>query len=532
MPNRKIDMVKIKEVVRLSNEQKLSNRAISRSLEISKTTVSKISKALASYDLEEIKFFSEEQLYRICYSDKNKGSDNIEEQNLKELTDSFPEMIKDIKKVGVTTKILWKEYRSVHVEGYSYSRFCHHFNKWRSALKVVMHLEHKAGEAMFCDYAGDKFPIYNRNTDKEEKRVSTFLSILPASHITFAVCTETEKTKDWISGCRQSLEYFGGVPLGIVPDNAKAVITKADKYDPQVNPQFKSFSEHYGTCISPARVRKPQDKALVEGAVKLIYQRIYAPLRKIKFYSIGELNIEVRKLLDKHNDTYMMGYKSTRRKMFDETEKTTLSKLPNEPYYFREVELRRTVGINYHVFLKEDNHYYSVPFRFIKEKCNIYYDDSVVEVWLKGNRIATHARERGNSKYTTTAIHMPKPHQEYESWSTDRFNSWAKSIGKSTASVVQEIFSKQKFPQLAFRVVLGLLNLSNKYGKERLENACGRSVSFDNYSFWSIKDILEKGIDLKIHNEEQLVFNYDIPPNSNTRGSDFYTNNKQEKICL
>ena len=514
MPNRKIEMEKIKEIVRLSKNNKLSNRAISKSIKVSRTYISYVLKRLKIFDYQTIKDYSEKKLNEICYPRKQENIESLEKLEL-----LFPEINKEIKRTGVTLRLLWEEYKLKNEDTYSYSRFCHYFHQWRNATKVVMHLEHKAGEAMFCDYAGDKLSIFNRLTG-EEKRVSTFLSILPSSHLTFAFCTETEKTKDWIAGCQKSFEYFGGVPLGIVPDNAKAVITKFNKYDPKVNPQFQLFAEHYGTSISPARVRKPQDKALVENAVNLIYQRVYAPLRNQKFYSIEELNIEVKRLVDKHNETLMKAYQSTRRKMFEEVEKPTLSSLPEHPYYFRESELRRTVGLNYHVLLKEDNHYYSVPFQLRGEKCTIFYDDKIVEIWLKGRRIGTHVRQSGRNKYTTLSIHMPKSHKEYQSWSPERFNSWAEEIGQFTMIVIQNIFEKEKFPQKSYRIILGLVNLSKIYGTNRLENACKRSTFFDNYSLHSIEEILQKGYDLNSENESTKTF--DLPDSENIRGADFY----------
>jgi transposase len=441
-----------------------------------------------------------------------------ESEQYRILADKFEYYATEIKRVGVTMRLLWEEYRKEHKNGYSHTQFCYHFQVWRDALDVTMHMEHKAGEKMFVDYAGKKMRIISENNPLEFREAEIFVAILGGSQLTYVEASESQKKHDWITSNENALLYFGGVPGAIVPDCLKSAVTKADKYEPDINPQYSDFGRHYNTVILPARSRCPQDKALAENAVHIAYLRIFAPLRNGVFYSIEQLNEAIWEKLEVHNNTPFQRMKTSRRELFNETEKAALKPLPAEKYEWKEF-LSLTVHYNYHIEFRPDNHYYSVPCHYRRKKVTVIYTSGRVEIYYKGLRIAMHSRNRRlNKKYTTLKEHMPPEHQFVADWSAERFISWAEKIGESVKCMIEVVLRTVEFPQQGFNTCLGILNLAKKYGNDRLNNACKRAVQANYYAYTAVKNILEKGLD-KIQEEPTTL---KLPLHSNIRGSNYF----------
>ena len=278
----------------------------------------------------------------------------------------FPHIVVELKRKGVTLQLLWQEYREKHPEGYQYSQCCYHFGSWKDSSEVRMHIKHKAGDKMFVDYAGEKWPITEAKTGRV-KLMEVFVAILGASGLTYAEATVSQRQEDWIRSNERALWYFGGVASAIVPDNLRPAVSHSNPYEPGINPMFDDFAEHYDTVIIPARVRKARDKALVENAVQLVYQRIYAPLRNRTFYSLEELNEAIGPLLEEHNNKTFQRLRISRRELFERTERSALRPLPSERYPMKETRWV-TVQFNYHVELREDLHYYSFPHYLCKKE--------------------------------------------------------------------------------------------------------------------------------------------------------------------
>ena len=413
--------------------------------------------------------------------------------------------------------ILWKEYQKQHPDGYSYSQFCYHFQVWRNASKVTMHIEHKVGDKMFVDYAGDKLVIVDRKTGKEQP-VEVFVAILGASQLTYAEASLSQKSEDWIRSNERAFIYWGGVTQAIVPDNLKSGVTQSNRYEPGINIMFDEFAEHYQTVILPARVRHPKDKALVENAVALVYQRIYAPLRNRIFYSLDELNEAISDLLDRHNHTPFQRLKSSRRQLFDKIEKPVLKPLPKERYAIKQSK-ELTVQFNYHIELREDRHHYSAPWQLKGKRVRVVYDDRTVAIYYDNVRIVQYKRDRSPNKYTTLHTHMPPQHRFYAQWSPERFIRWAQSIGVDVAEMIQVVLKSRKHPEQAFKTCMGILNLVKEHGPERLNKACARALDFEFYSYKRIKNILDRGLEEQPPAESKELR---VPSHENIRGSQYY----------
>jgi transposase len=430
----------------------------------------------------------------------------------------FPQVDKELKRTGMNRRILWEAYRKEFPDGFQYTQFCFYYNQWKARVNPTMHLDHKAGDKLYVDFAGEKLTI----TDKESGEiieVEVFVAILGASQLTYVEAVLSQQKEDFIAACEGALHYYGGVPAAIVPDNLKAAVTKSNRYEPTLNETFADFADHYATTILPARAYRPRDKALVEGAVKIMYSRIYAPIRKATYHTLAELNTAIKEALEVHNSQLLKGRNYSRRLQFEEVERATLSPLPALRYEFKK-QHQATVMKNGHVCLGVDKHYYSVPYRFIGRKVKILYSRSSIEVYYHYERIAMHKRIKSPYSYTTDKDHMATTHRFVTEWTPDRFLEWAASIHEDVRLYILKILDRKQHPEQAYKSCLGVLGFAKKAGNERLTIACQRALSYGIYNYKTIQSILEN----KMDNYEESLFADELPmPNhDNIRGENYY----------
>jgi len=507
-------MEKLKEIIRLGSELRLSNRAIARALKVSRPVVAQYLSDFKATGLNysEVKDLGHDDLLELI--NRNKWVDN---QRYEVLLEGFKDYLKELKRPGVTLQVLWEEYKRAYPDGYSYSQFCYHFQIWRNGSALTMHIEHKAGDKMFVDFTGKKLTVTNPKTGAK-REAEVFVAILGASQLTYAEARYTQQKADWIRANENALWYMGGVPRAIVPDCLKSGVTKGDKYDPDINPEYADFARHYDTVILPARPHRPQDKALVENAVKIVYSRVFAPLRNQVFYSLDDLNQVIIEQVEKHNDRFFQRINISRSQLFKEIEQPVLKPLTPEKYELRSFQSVK-VQFNYHVFLSCDNHYYSVPYQHRGKRVKIIYADSYVEIYRNNIRIAFHKRVRTRNKYTTIPEHMPHNHRFYNDWSPEKMIEWAEQKGSFIRELIEKLLEKRTHPEQSYKVCLGVINLSKKYGEGRVDRACKRALDFHYYSYKTVKNILEKGLD-KI--EELQLAHQKLPEHQNIRGSEYY----------
>ena len=517
MARKRISMKNIREIIRL-HHLGFSVRRIARIMALSRPVISDYIQKFKISGLEAGEFLSmnDESILEIIA-----GPRTFFKPRYENLIVEFPNYVIELKRVGVNLFVLWEEYRQKNSEGYSYTQFCYHFGIWRDAQRLSMHIEHKAGDKMFADFAGKHLHITDRITGCLTE-VEVFVSILGASQYTYVEGMASQQKEDWIRANENSLIYFGGVPAAIVPDNLRSAVNKACKYEPDINPEFLKFAEHYGTVIYPARPRKPKDKALVENVIGIIYSRIYAPLRDQVFYSLKELNDAIRPLLEKHNHTIMKSLKASRRKIFEDVDKPALRPLPNYRYAMKNCQIGK-VYFHYHVHLKEDDHYYSIHHRYRGKDIEIWYNKNVVEIYYQNMRIALHRRTPNTiERYTTLPEHMPPNHKWMNDWTPEKFIKWAEDIGTHVCDMIITVLDNAKYPEQSYKTCLGILNLPKHHGpdgKLRLDKACRRSMLYGSYSYKSIKNILKNNLD---QIEQQELFSEPLPEHENIRGKDYY----------
>jgi hypothetical protein len=316
------------------------------------------------------------------------------------------------------------------------------------------------------------------------------------------------------------MRFFQGTPAAIVPDNLKSAVIRTSRFEPTINETLADLAEHYETTILPARAYRPRDKSLVEGAVKILYRRIYANLKDFKYFSIEELNQEIWNLLDAHNNKKLTGRPYSRFELFMEDERHELQPLPLERFEIKYQSLA-TVMQNGHVQLSQDKNYYSVPYQYLKKKVKLLYTNSTVEIYFKYNRIATHIRNPKPYIYTTNPEHMASTHQFVAQWNALRFIDWANSIDSAVGEYILQIIESRNHPEQAYKSCLGILSFEKKVGAERLANACKRALDFKIYNFKTIQNILENSLD-KIPMEHEKEEDQDLPDHGNIRGKNYY----------
>jgi len=515
MANTPIAMNKLRIVLRLYTEGK-SKLFISRYCGLSRNTVKKYLTQFVASKLtyKEVEGMSNSHLHLLF----QKNEDAPVSEKLEGLQKRFVKMQKALTKPGVTLYKLWEEYIEEHPDGYKHTMFRVYYKKWRGHTNVSMRVEHKAGDKMEVDYTGKKLEVIDKQTG-EVQVMEVFVSILGASQLIYVEASESQSKEHFITSVENALAYYGGVPRAIVPDNLKSAVTKSHRYEPKINASFEDFAEHYGTTILPARVYKPKDKALVEGAVKIVYSAIYASLRDREFYRLEELNQAIQIELETLNNRQFRNRPFSRRELFNELEKELLKPLPQNRYEVREI-CWVTVMKNGHFCLRKDNHYYSVPFGYTGKKVKVTYTSKQVEVYYNYRCIATHQRTKSPYNYTTDTEHLASTHKFISQWNPEYFLKWASNISPDVELLIQMILEKKPHPEQAYRSCIGVLSLNKKVGRERLGRACSRALSYGLYNYKTVVNILERGLDtLDLEQENEQ----DQPKHTNIRGRKYYS---------
>ncbi len=512
MANNRIGIMKIRQTIRLYSQGK-AKYYIHKHIGIARATVDTyVSKYLQSgLCLEEIEKMSDKELISLFELPKTPIGDRD-----MDLPDEYKQLEKRLGKPGETRHTYWLEYIKRKPDGYCYSQFCRNFRKWQKQSKPTLLIDHKAGEHMYIDYAGKRLHITDKQTG-EITPVEVFLATLGFSQMTYVQASMSQKKEDLVVCVENALLFFGGVPQVVVPDNLKSAVTKPHRYEPQINETFQDFALHYGLHVAPARVRKPQDKALVEISVKLVYQRIYSALRGQTFYSLDELNAAIFDLLQDFNKKQFSNRDYSRSDIFEEVEKQYLNPLPEQRYEIRKYHIG-TVHKNCHVLLPIDQHYYSVPHQYIREKVKIKYTSEGVWIFHQYELIAYHKRDTTRYGRTTDIKHLSKAHQAYLTRGAEEYQSQAKKIGENTLALINKVLERKMYLQQNYESCQGILRLEKKVGASRLEMACQRALEYQIYSSTMVQNILEKGLEQSPADEAAAL----LPGHENIRGNKYY----------
>ncbi|MCK9445231.1 MAG: IS21 family transposase [Tissierellaceae bacterium] len=480
-------MTKYREIIRLKSLN-FSQRNIALSCNVSRNTVSKVFKRANElnlvWPLDES--MTDGSLGKLMFP-KEKSA-------MSKRMPDYTYIRKELLKNGVSKKLLWSEYcedcRMSGEEPLMYSQFCYYIQKDEEKRRATMHIKRKPGEQIEVDWAGDPAHIIDPDTG-EITKAWLFVGVMTYSQYTYVEAFMNEQQKAWITAHIHMYEFFGGVAKILVPDNCATAVNRqrGDWYTPALNTSYYEMAEHYGTAIIPARVRKPKDKPNVESSVGSISTWITAALRNEQFFSLAELNAAIRKKLQTFNNNLFQKKEGSRRSLFLGEELSLLARLPATRFELCDWKVA-TVQFNYHIAV--DKMYYSVPYQYIREKTDVRITDTIIEIFIKHNRIASHRRLYGRpGQYSTVMEHMPQDHQKYLEWNSDRFRKWATKIGPNTDIVIDNILTSNRVEQQSYRSCMGLLKLAEKYSPLKLEAACEKALNYSlSPSYKSIKNLL------------------------------------------
>lgn len=513
-------MTKYKEILRLLSLN-LTTREIQKSCSVSSKTIIKTKKRAAelgiSWPLAD--GMTEAKLADLMLPKPEKA---VTDRRLPDMYYIDKEMLRN----GVTKKLLWNEYletcKSENAKPLMYSQFCYYIQMDQQKRHATMHLDRIPGKQVEVDWAGSLLYVTDQTTGKVLKAY-LFVSAMSYSTYAYAEAFPNMQTPCWIKANVHMLEFLGGVPRVIVPDNTStAVQIKSLRKDKEINHIYQEFAEHYNTAILPARSVHPKDKPVTEGTVGNLTTFIIAALRNEKFLSFGTLNARIRELLEKYNNSPFTAKEGCRAEVFRNEELPLLAHLPASPYELASWK-KAKVQFNYHITL--EYMHYSVPYVLIGKDVDVRVTDTTIEIFYKQERVASHKRLTGRKgQYSTIRAHMPEEHQKYQEWNGERFRNWARQIGPCTARVTEAILKSKAIEEQAYLSCRSFLKLSDVYSKTMLEAACGKALQFSQApSYKTVKAILAgmKARQSKPADKADAVQDH-VNPYAVTRGAEYY----------
>ena len=515
MPNKTIDMFKIRQILRLYADG-YGSKFISKTTGVARNTVKKYLLQFVELRLSisDTDLMSDAQMAKVFLKEEPRPMSSRQA----DLEALLPELSARLKKRGVTKQMVYELYASKCPDGYKHSAFLERLNTYMGISKPSMRMTHKAGDKLFIDFTGKKLQITDKQTG-EVKDVEVFVAILGCSQLTYVTAVASQKKEDFIAACERALHFYSGVPEAIVPDNLKSAVKKASRYESELNDSFAAFAAHYNTYVFPARVYKPKDKALVEGAVKIIYTSIFTKIDEKVYHSLETLNEDIYMHLKAHNDSLLTGCDYSRQQQFEALEKSVLKPLNPYPY---DPMISKTATVGKTGFVTVDYRYYSIPYKFIGKKVKVMYNTRRVEAFSGHDLIAVHERSFGKDKYIQNEEHLASWHRYPAEWNPEKFIKDAALIDEAVVSYIKKVLSRNEYPEKNYRACQGIINYKKRVGETRLINACRRANSFGVYNFGIIERILKSKADFIPLEEDVKASDNCMPLHENIRGQEYY----------
>lgn len=505
-------MRKIKEILRLLLFVGLSQRQVARSLSVARETIAEYAEkaAAANLDWPAVEKLTESELDGLFFPSAQKPDSNPP-RPLPDWNVVDGELRSDR---NLTLMQVWREYRQQYPEGYGFSQFHHHFSRWKKKQYRVMRQLHRVGEKLFIDFG--EGPLIQTESG-ETVKTQIFVAVWGASNYTFVRAALSQDLPSWIKLHTAAFEFFGCVPRILVPDNLRSAVSRACRYEPDINPTYQDMAIHYGTAVVPARPYKPKDKPKVEAGVRLVNMWILAPLRKRQFHSLAELNEAIAEILTELNGRIMRRTKKSRRELFETLDRPAALPLPADRFEFC-IWKKVTVGADYHICF--DDHDYSVPESLVGNKVDIRATANTIEVLHRGVRVVSHVRstERGGS--TTLPAHMTQAHRRHAETTAESLQSWAQQTGSATVGLFAQIHKRHNGAPSTIAAWRGICGLGNRYGAERIEQAAKHALAYGSCSYSSLKKILASNLDRLNASREQSA--QTLPDHENIRGTDYF----------
>lgn len=511
-------MTPIKDLCRMLLTTSLSNRRIAGALHIAPNTANRYRARLAeeALDWTTVSELDEETLNRRLNTGRSQLLLTFVEPDWSYVHD-------ELQRRGVTVTLLHEEYaESLVANAMSETEFRRRLHRYQRTRGLVMRQVHRPGECLFLDFSGMR-PSLTDPVTGERTPVELFAAVFGASRKTFVYAVASQTLPDWIHANVTALEFFGGVPMFLVPDNLKsAVISHKRGEGALLNKTYSECAAHYGTTILPARPSTPKDKAHVELGVKIAQRWILARLRNRTFASLVELNLAIAELLTRMNDKPMRGCGGkSRSQLFDELDRPALNALPVVPYIFGEWQIGMRVGQDYHV--RWGDQYYSVPYTLVSAKVNLKATRTEIMVFHRDRRVALHPRHHEPGYVCTLPEHQPQSHRAYARDQPAAVMTWAQAAGGAVHRFLQQHIEHHRRPAQSLQAGRGLQKLAREYGIDRLQAACDKALRLHACSIRSVKSMLQRGLERFAPSAEEAANDTPVTTHDNVRGANYYT---------
>lgn len=499
-------MRKIRDVLRLKLEARLTHEQVAAALDLSKGVITKYLTlaSAAGLDWPQVQALDDTALHNRLVGTPQRPNGFV--------VPDYGRIHQELRRTGMTLMLLWEEHCTQHPgqTTHRYSQFCENYRRYAKTLKRSMRQVHRAGEKLFIDYAGPTVELMDGS------RANIFVAALGASSYTYACATPRQSMADWLGATAQALRFIGGVPQLIVPDNPKALIANADRYEPRANETVLDFARHYGTSVLPARPYHPQDKAKVESAVQVVERWILMRLRHQRFATVDDVNEAIAPLLEQLNARAFQKLPGSRASAFAELDAPALKPLPAQGW---ELAVYKTVRVHIDQHIEFEGHRYSVPQALVGQVLEARVTARTVELLHRGQRVASHRRCAHKGGFTTVPEHLSAAHRAHLEWTPERLIHWGSSIGVATAALVKRLLDTRKHPEHGYRACLGLLGLAKRFGKPRLEAACAVALELGTTNSTHVRDILINGRD---QGAPSTTPEWTSPAHVHVRGPEYY----------
>jgi hypothetical protein len=367
----------------------------------------------------------------------------------------------------------------------TYSSFCRilakKINK-NSGTEITVRIPRTPGESLETDYSGESISILCPSTG-EIQGTELFVGTMSCSGKIYAEFTESQRLEDWIGSHNRMFKFFGGIPKFEICDNLKSGVTKADKYDPEINRTFNDMAKHYGLAIDPADIYSPKHKPNVEKSVDILQHDFFPRVRNKTFTSLHELNRSLWEYLKVKNSEEMRE-RGGSRDLFFEEEKKFLKPLPQNPYeifYWKKAK----VHPDCHFQLKYN--YYSVPHSYVGKEIELKFNSKMVYAFFQGEQIYCHKIPTGRCHFVTIQNHYPERKIVDLQVNIQSLYKKSNGIGENTFLLTKKLFEMPRFPLKNLRKVQAVIKLSAYFSKEAMEYASGSALELNKFNYNFIK---------------------------------------------
>lgn len=465
-----------KKVLRLHFINKLSSRAIAANCGCGKTSVNEFIKRFnesdeLTYPLPE--GVTNEYIQELLY-EKPGSKQSLLYRDFDEET-----VYRALSRKGETLKHLWQKYNSIGIvdgkQPMSYRQYCRRYSEWTASKNITFHIQRYPGINTELDYAGKTLCIHDRKNPSLTQPVTVFIAALSYSDYFYAEGLLSCDIRNWIRVNNNAAAYFGGVTQTITPDNCKvAVASNKDWISPSMNKDFQAWAEHNQTVITPAKVKAPRWKPVVEGHVKIVTMHILVEMEDMTFYSLEELNRVLLEKVDEENRLNFQGLNYSRYDLFLQEEKETLLPLPDTRFEYLE---RKIVKVAQDFSFTFDKVHYSMPRKYLKQELEVRASEDIVYVYNRhGDLIREHKRSYTPKSWVVIPSDMPREYRDYGYWNVPYFLRKAADIGPDTRILIENVINSFRYPVQSFRSCYGILRFAERFSPVTLERCCHDAI--------------------------------------------------------